>query len=39
MNSDLSQSQTGQMPDMILGPAVSRLSNVGHEGVTVAQGG
>mmetsp|Transcript_28261 Transcript_28261/g.91502 ORF Transcript_28261/g.91502 Transcript_28261/m.91502 type:complete len:969 (-) Transcript_28261:184-3090(-) len=30
--------QTGQMPDMILGPAVSRLSNVGHEGVTVEQG-
>ena len=31
--------QTGQMPDMMLGPAVSRISNIGKLGATVTEGG
>jgi len=31
--------QTGQMPDMMLGPAVSRITNIGRLGATVVEGG
>mmetsp|Transcript_41434 Transcript_41434/g.84710 ORF Transcript_41434/g.84710 Transcript_41434/m.84710 type:complete len:1046 (-) Transcript_41434:18-3155(-) len=31
--------QTGQMNDMMLGPAVSRIRNIGTEGVTVSEDG